>query len=200
MINEYTPNLVKIKEIIKETNNTNTYILNYSDERLLKDFLWDPGQFMMIGVVGIGESAISISNVEKKYFINMTIRNVGNVTSKIFNMKEGDFFGIRGPYGIGWPLEKAKRKDILIVAGGMGIAPLRGVINYINKNRTEYDNFEIIYGAGSPEDMIFKYDFKNWKNIKNCTLHLTADNIAGKPPFECQTGLVTSCFPISDIK
>ena len=196
MINEYTPNPVKIKEIIKETNNTNTYILDYSEGGLKRDFLWYPGQFTMLGVFGIGESAISISNVEKKYFINLTIRNVGNVTSKIFNMKKGDFIGMRGPYGTGWPLEKAKGKDILIVAGGMGIAPLRGVINYINKNRTEYDDFEIIYGARSPEDMIFKYEFKKWKNIKNCTLHLTADNITGKPPFECQTGLVTSCFPL----
>ena len=131
MINEYNPNLAKIKEIIEETNNTNTYILNYSEETLNKDFSWNPGQFMMIGVFGIGESAISISNVEKNYFINTTIRNVGNVTSKIFNMKEGDFIGMRGPYGIGWPLEKAKGKDVLIVAGGMGIAPLRGVIKYL---------------------------------------------------------------------
>jgi sulfite reductase subunit B len=196
MINEYIPNLVKIKNIIKETYNTNTYILNYSEKGLKKDFLWDPGQFMMIGVFGIGESAISLSNVEKNYFINVTIRNVGNVTNKIFNMKKGDIVGIRGPYGIGWPLDKAKGKDILIVAGGMGIAPLHGVINYINKNRTEYDDFEIIYGARSPEDMIFKYEFKKWKNIKNFNLHLTADSITGKPPFECRSGLVTSCFPV----
>ena len=196
MINEYNPNLAKIKEIIEETNNTNTYILNYSEEILNKDFSWNPGQFMMIGVFGIGESAISISNVEKNYFIDTTIRNVGNVTSKIFNMKEGDFIGMRGPYGTGWPLEKTKGKDILIVAGGMGIAPLRGVINYINNNRKEYDDFEIIYGARSPEDMIFKYEFKKWKKIKNCTLHLTADSITRKAPFECRTGLVTSCFPM----
>ncbi len=196
MNNEYVPNFIKINEIIQETNNTNTYIFNLSEERLDQDFLWNPGQFMMVGVFGIGESAISLSNVEEDYIINMTIRNVGNVTNKIFNMKKGDIVGIRGPYGTGWPLEKAKGKDILIVAGGMGLAPLRGVIDYINKNRKEFDDLEIIYGARSPEDMIFKYEFKKWKKIKNCTLHLTADNITEKPLFECQIGLVTSCFPL----
>jgi len=195
MINEYTPNFIKIKEIIKETNNTNTYIFDLTNERLNQDFSWNPGQFMMAGVFGIGESAISLSNVEKDYVINLTIRNVGNVTNKILNMKKGDTLGIRGPYGIGWPLEKLKGKDILIVAGGMGMAPLRGVINFVNDNRTEYNNLEIIYGARNPEDMIFKYDFKKWKKIKNCTLHLTADTITEKLLFECQTGLVTSCFP-----
>lgn len=196
MINEYKPILVKIKEILEETHNTNTYIFDYFENGLKKYFLWYPGQFMMISVFGIGESAISISNVEKNYLINMTIRNVGNVTSKIFNMKEGEIIGMRGPYGKGWPLEKAKGKDILIVAGGMGIAPLRGVINYIKDNRAEYNSLEIIYGARNPEDMIFKYEFKRWKKIRNCTLHLTADSITEKPLFECQTGLVTSCFPL----
>jgi len=195
MINEYAPNFIKIKKIIKETNNTNTYTFNLSEERSNRDFVWNPGQFMMIGVFGIGESAISLSNVEKDNIINMTIRKVGNVTNKIINMKKGDFIGIRGPYGVGWPLDKAKGKDVLIVAGGMGIAPLRGVINYINDNRLKYNNLEIIYGAKTPEDMIFKYEFKKWKKIKNCTFHLTADSITEKPPFECQTGLVTSCFP-----
>ena len=195
MINEYAPNFIKIKEIIKETNNTNTYIIDISKGKLNQDFSWNPGQFMMVGLFGIGESAISLSNVEKDYVINLTIRNVGNVTNKILNMKKGDTIGIRGPYGIGWPLEKLKGKDIAIVAGGMGMAPLRGVINFVNDHRSEYNDLEIIYGARNPEDMIFKYDFKKWKKIKNCTLHLTADTITEKPLFECQTGLVTSCFP-----
>ena len=196
MTNEYNPNIAKIKEIKKEVYNTNTYVLDFSDDKLRKSFSWIPGQFMMLSMLGIGESAISISNVDKDCLVNATIRNVGNVTNKIFELKKEDTIGMRGPYGAGWPLDAIKKKDVLIVAGGMGVAPLRGVINYISNNRKDYGHFEIIYGARTPNDMIFKYEFNKWKKIKNSTLHLTADNIPGEAPFECRTGLVTSCFPM----
>ncbi len=196
MINEYNPNVAEIKDIIQETYNTNTYILDFSEDKLRSKFSWEPGQFLMMGMLGIGESAISISNVDNKSNINATIRNIGNVTSSLFNLKKGDFLGIRGPYGTGWPLNKSKGKDVLIVAGGMGIAPLRGVINHIKNNRKDYGVLEIIYGARTLQDMIFKYEFEKWKKIKNCYFHLTADQMPSEPPFECRTGLVTSCFPI----
>jgi len=196
MINEYNPNIAKIKEIKEEAYNTNTYVLEFSDDKLCKSFSWVPGQFMMLSMLGIGESAISISNVDKDHLVNATIRNVGNVTNKIFDLKKEDTIGMRGPYGTGWPLDAIKKKDVLIVAGGMGIAPLRGVINYISNNREDYGHFEIIYGARTPNDMIFKYEFNKWKKIKNSTFHLTADNIPSETAFECRTGLVTSCFPM----
>jgi len=196
MINEYYPNLAKIKEIREEAYNTNTFVLEFSDSKLRKDFSWAPGQFMMLGMLGIGESAISISNVDNGSLVNATIRNVGNVTNRIFDLKKGDSIGMRGPYGAGWPLDKAKGKDVLIVAGGMGIAPLRGVINHIMKNRKDYGHFEIIYGARTPDDMVFKHEFDKWKKIKNSSLHLTSDSIPDETPFQCRTGLVTSCFPM----
>ena len=196
MINEYFPNLANIKEIIKETNNTNTYILEFFNKKLTRDFLWTPGQFMMLGIPGIGESAISISNTQNGNLVYLTIRNVGNVTNYLYNMKKGESINIRGPYGMGWPLEIAKGKDIIIVAGGMGIAPLRGLINHIINNRKNYGYLEIIYGARTPDDMIFKYEFNNWNKIKNSTLHLTADQVLESTPFECKIGLVTSCFPM----
>ncbi len=195
-MNEYYPNLVNINEVIKETNNTNTYILEFFNKKIRKDFSWTPGQFMMLGIPGIGESAISISSVKNENLIYSTIRNVGNVTNYISNLKKGESISVRGPYGIGWPLEKAKGKNIIIVAGGMGIAPLRGLINYIIDNRKNYGYLEIIYGARTPDDIIFKYEFNNWKKIKQSTLYLTADQVLGKTSFECKTGLVTSYFPM----
>ena len=196
MMNEYYPNFAEIKEVIKETYNTNTYVLEFTDKKLRKDFSWAPGQFMMLSILGIGEIAISISSVENENLVNATIRNVGNVTSCISNLKKDESIGIRGPYGTGWPLEKAKGKDVIIVAGGMGIAPLRGVINHIIEDRKNYGYLEIIYGARTPDDMIFKYEFNKWMKIKDSTLHLTADQVLGEAPFECKTGLVTSCFPM----
>ena len=199
MLNEYNPEIAVIEDVKNETYNTNTFFLKYSDNKLVDKFTWMPGQFMMLSVLGVGESAISISNVNEKNLINTTIRNVGNVTNSIFSLKKGDYIGMRGPYGSGWPLKEIKGKDILIVAGGMGMAPLRGVINHIMSNRKDYGYLEIIYGARTPEDMIFKYDFEKWKKIKESSFHLTADQIPGENPFECQTGLVTSCFPIMKI-
>ena len=196
MMNEYYPHFAAIEEIKEETYNTKTFVLDFSASRRAKDFSWNPGQFMMLGILGIGESAISISNVDTDGLINMTIRNVGNVTNSLFSFKKGDTIGTRGPYGTGWPLKEIKEKDIMLVAGGMGIAPLRGVIHHIINHRKDYGYFEIIYGARTPDDMIFKYEFDRWRNIKKSTLHLTADEILGKNPYECQTGLVTSCFPM----
>jgi sulfhydrogenase subunit gamma (sulfur reductase) len=196
MMNEYYPNLAIIKEIKKQTINTNTFVLKFTDQKIADMFSWEPGQFMMLSILGIGESAISISGVENDNLINATIRNVGNVTNSIFSLKKGDSLGMRGPYGTGWPLKEIRGKDILIVAGGMGLAPLHGVINHVIKNRTEYGHLEIIYGARTPGDMVFKDEFSKWKKIKNSTFFLTADEITGENPFECKTGLVTSCFPM----
>ena len=195
MINEYSPNSAIIKEIKTETSDTNTYFLQFSDKKLQRDFSVTPGQFMMISLFGLGESAISVSDIDNNGAVTTTIRSVGNVTSSILRLKKGDYIGMRGPYGNGWPLDNAKGKDVLIVAGGMGIAPLRGVITHIKNNRRDYGHLEILYGARTPDDMIFKYEFEKWGKIKNCRLDLTADSIPVDSPFECKIGLVTSCFP-----
>ena len=195
MKNLYIPNLAIIKKIIQETHNTNTYILEFFNKQLQKSFSYRPGQFMMFGLFGAGESAISLSDINNKGDVTTTIRNVGSVTNAILNLKEEDSIGIRGPYGNGWPIDKLKGKNVLIVAGGMGIAPLRGVISHIKKHRKDFGYLEIIYGARTPEDMIFKYEFDKWRQIKNSRLDLTADTITVNAPFECKAGLVTSCFP-----
>ncbi len=195
MINEYYPNIGVIKKIKPETSNTNTYTLEFSDSKLQKDFSPKPGQFMMLSLFGAGESAISLSDIGNNGSIITTIRNVGSVTSAILQLKDGSYIGMRGPYGNGWPLVKIKGKDVLLVAGGMGIAPLRGVINHIRANRRDFGHLEILYGARTPDDMIFTDEFERWRGIKSSRLELTVDTIPVESQFECQLGLVTSCFP-----
>ncbi|UCH72133.1 MAG: hypothetical protein JSW62_00880, partial [Thermoplasmatales archaeon] len=131
MMNLYYPNLGVIRKVKSETVNTNTYTLAFSNSELQQKFLSEPGQFMMLSVFGVGESAISLSDIGSNGSIIMTIRSVGSVTNAILSLKKGDYIGMRGPYGSGWPLDKIKGKDVLLVAGGMGLAPLRSVINYI---------------------------------------------------------------------
>ena len=194
-MNEYSPNLAVIKKIRKETHDTNTYTLEFSDKKLQKSFSPAPGQFMMLSLFGIGESAISLSGTSNNGSVTTTIRNVGSVTNAVLRLKERDFIGMRGPYGNGWPLERAEGKNVLIVVGGMGIVPLRGVVNYIKNNRKKFGDLEIIYGARTPDDMLFRYEFEKWKQIKNTRLDLTVDELPIETPSKCKIGLVTSCFP-----
>jgi len=194
-MNEYSPNLAVIKKIRKETHDTNTYTLEFSDKKLQKSFLPAPGQFMMLSLFGIGESAISLSDTSNNGSVTTTIRNVGSVTNAILRLKEGDFIGMRGPYGNGWPLERAEGKNVLIVVGGMGIVPLRGVVNYIKNNRMKFGDLEIIYGARTPDDMLFRYEFEKWKQIKKTRMDLTVDELPIETTSKCKIGLVTSCFP-----
>jgi sulfite reductase subunit B len=194
-MNEYSPNLAVIKKIRKETHDTNTYTLEFSDKKLQKSFSPAPGQFMMLSLFGIGESAISLSDTSNNGSVTTTIRNVGSVTNAILRLKEGDFIGIRGPYGNGWPLERAEGKNVLIVVGGMGIVPLRGVVNYIKNNRKKFGDLEIIYGARTPDDMLFRYEFEKWKQIKKTRMDLTVDELPIETTSKCKIGLVTSCFP-----
>ena len=194
-MNEYSPNLAVIKKIRKETHDTNTYTLEFSDKKLQKSFSPAPGQFMMLSLFGIGESAISLSDTSNNGSVTTTIRNVGSVTNAVLRLKERDFIGMRGPYGNGWPLERAEGKNVLIVVGGMGIVPLRSVVNYIKNNRKKFGDLEIIYGARTPDDMLFRYEFEKWKQIKNTRLDLTVDELPIETTSKCKIGLVTSCFP-----
>lgn len=195
MINSYHPNQGIIKNVKFETTNTNTYTIAFSDSKLQKDFSPKPGQFIMLSIFGAGESAISLSDIGKNNSIITTIRNVGSVTNSILSLEKGNYIGIRGPYGNAWPLDKIKGKDVLLVSGGMGIAPLRGVINYIKNNRKDYGFIEVLYGARTPNDMIFTYEFDKWRKIRRSRLELTVDSIPVESQFECKQGLVTSCFP-----
>ncbi len=194
-MNEYSPNLAVIKKIRKETHDTNTYTLEFSDKKLQNSFSSAPGQFMMLSLFGIGESAISLSDTSNNGSVTTTIRNVGSVTNAVLRLKEGDFIGMRGPYGNGWPLERAEGKNVLIVVGGMGIVPLRGVVNYIKNNRKKFGDLEIIYGARTPDDMLFRYEFEKWKQIKKTRMDLTVDELPIETTSKCKIGLVTSCFP-----
>ena len=195
MNNSFLLNQGVIKNIKPETANTNTYAISLSDSKLQKDFSAIPGQFIMMSVFGAGESAISLSDTSKNDSIVTTIRNVGSVTNSVLSLKKEDYIGIRGPYGNGWPLEKIRKKDVLIISGGMGIAPLRGVINYVKNNRKDFGFLEILYGARTPEDMIFTDEFYKWRKIRRSRLELTVDSMPVASQFECQLGLVTSCFP-----
>ncbi len=188
----YNPFSLKSAEIIeikKENADTKTYTIKYIDKNDFEhDF--DPGKFVMISILGFGEAPFSFSSTLKNKAFKTTIRNVGDLTKRMNCMKKGDYVGLRGPYGRGWPMKECEGKDILIVSGGIGLAPFKPVINYIGEARNRYGHIEVLYGAKTPDNMIFVDEFDGWKCVKDLKLRLTVDSVPDKIAWDHDVGVV----------
>ncbi|NIM10666.1 MAG: hydrogenase [Candidatus Aminicenantes bacterium] len=148
-----------------------------------------PGQFMELSVFGIGECPISITSTPTRpEFLEFAVRKVGSVSGALHDLGAGDYIGLRGPFGNGFPIETMKGKDIFFIAGGIGLAPLRGLINYMLDNRDDFGTIDIVYGARTPELLCFSDEFETWKNAPRTQLHLTVDSEA--PGWDGNVGLV----------
>lgn len=171
MDNPYLPNLSVINDVKELTYDTKLFSLSFKDKNLQRKFDYKPGQFVEIGIFGFGEAAISItSSPSTKDYFELCIKNRGDVTNKLHQMKKNDTVYVRGPYGNGFPFDEVKNKDVLFVAGGIGLAPLRSLIKEMLVHRNEFGKIQVIYGAKTPEDMIFTYELKEWsKKIKVLT-------------------------------
>jgi NAD(P)H-flavin reductase len=141
-------------------------------------FRYAPGQFAELSVLGVGECPISITSTPTREPLEFAIREVGAVTRALHDLEPGDRIGLRGPMGNSFPLEAMRGKDILFVAGGIGLAPLRSVINYVLDSRKEYGDVDIVYGARSPELLCFADEFDAWRDAPRTGLHLTVDAAA----------------------
>ena len=155
--NPYRPWSARITSMTPLTEKETLFELRLIDDRIRDAFHHKPGQFVCVSVFGVGEVPISISSSPSKSgFIEICVRRAGDVTSALHNMQCGDIVGLRGPYGHPFPFEDMKGHDILLVAGGLGIAPLRSLINNIHDERSEFGNVTIIYGSRSPEEIMFR--------------------------------------------
>jgi len=134
--NEYVPFPVKVLSKKDESADTFTLRLDWKVKH-------DPGQFIQISIPGIGEAPISISSYSDKY-MEITIRKVGNVTNGLYALKEGDTVLVRGPYGKGYPMDELKGNNIIFIGGGCGVAPLKGAIEYVEKNRKDEFTLNVI--------------------------------------------------------
>ena len=189
MKNEYLPIRAVIEKIIVESPDAKTFILRPmalamgsqtivpqpidKAEHILK---YKPGQFMMLSLAGYGEAPFTFaSSPGKDGRFQISVRKVGFLTDALHKLEEKDIVGVRGPYGNTFPLEKLKGKDLLFVAGGCGIAPLRPLIQYVFKNRKNYGRIEIIYGCRAPKDIFYKEEIKSWQDNLNTNVHLTVD-------------------------
>ncbi|URZ00382.1 anaerobic sulfite reductase subunit AsrB [Clostridium felsineum] len=186
--NEYIPFLSEIKEVIKHTDIEYTFRMSYEGDV-------KPGQFFEVSMPKYGEAPISVSGIGENT-IDFTIRRVGKVTNEVFEHYVGDKLFLRGPYGNGFDVENYKNKEIVIVAGGTGVSPVRGVVEYFARNSKEAKGVTLIAGFKTPKDILFKDDFKQWKD--NVNIILTVDSAEGDANFK--EGLVTKYIPELELK
>ena len=187
--NSYVPLISTIKSVKTLTPTEKVFEVELPDGKQLNH---DPGQFVQLLVPGIGEAPISICSSPTDRNFHLTIRRVGDVTTAIHNMKEGDKVGIRGSFGNGFPVEEMKGNNVLIIAGGIGLAPLRSVIRYILANRSEYGDFTILHGARTPSDRLFKDELSSWSDSPEVNLLETVDHPDSS--WTGHSGVITTLF------
>lgn len=191
--NPYRPWPARITSITDLTATEKLFEFRLIDERIRSAFHQDPGQFVELSIFGVGEAPISISSAPSKQgFIELCVRRAGRFTEVLHTMQCGDVVGIRGPFGRGFPFEEMKGHDILLVAGGLGIAPLKSLINYIHDERHAFGKVTIIYGSRNPREVMFRHQFEMWKHRNDFDLHLTVDNY--EEGWDGEVGLVTKPF------
>lgn len=170
---EMMPELFRITRVQKETHDTFTFDL----EPPRDGFNFGPGQFNMLYLFGTGEIPISISGdpADHKKLVH-TIRAVGNITKNMKKLKKGDFLGVRGPFGNGWPLRESIGYDIVIVAGGIGLAPLRPSIYHVLAHREKYGNIIFLYGTRTPADLLYRKEIEGWRSRFDVEVLVTVDH------------------------
>jgi NAD(P)H-flavin reductase len=160
----WQPEVVTIRNIKAETPGVVTYALDFAEPRAAEAFRFLPGQFNMLYLPGIGESAISISSdPEDRSSLLHTVRAAGNVTQALARKKAGDRLALRGPFGSSWPMDACRGQDIVIACGGIGLAPLRPVIYHILRHRADFGRVFLLYGARTAPDLLYTAEYDAWR-------------------------------------
>lgn len=191
----YNIKQAKILNIKSLTEKEKLFKLCFEDESELQ---YEPGQFIMISLMGIGEIPISVcSSPLNRECFEICVRAVGKVTNSIHKLKVGDTVGIRGPYGNGFPIKKIEGHDLLIIAGGLGLAPLRSLILYAIDNRRDFGEIHVLFGCKTPGELLFSDELEEWE--KRLDIHFACTVDRADPDWKGNVGLITSLIPGVDI-
>jgi NAD(P)H-flavin reductase len=179
-MDSWMPAPARILDVRQENFNTYTFRTQLVDDELRRQYRFVPGQFNMLYSPGVGEAAISISSHPgHTETLEHTIRKVGSVTRTIERLGKGALIGLRGPFGHGWPLEEMAGKDVVVVAGGIGIAPLRPVVYWLLDHRDQYNRVMLLYGCRTAEDRVFAGELEQWDRGGAIEVLVTVDNATG---------------------
>lgn len=178
----------------RETETTDTVTLTLVPPAGASSARFAPGQFNMLYRFGVGEAAISISGrPESGGDLVHTIRSVGRVTRALAQSAPGDVLGVRGPYGVGWPIEAARGRDVVVIAGGLGLPPLRPLLYALVAERASFGRLEVIYGARTPKDLVFYEEMQGWRRRTDLRFQTTVDT-AGRDWYG-DVGVATQRLP-----
>jgi NAD(P)H-flavin reductase len=202
------PRRFRVRQRKRETADVFTLVLEPADEG--GGFAFRPGQFNMLYNFGVGDAPISISgDPADEGLLVHTVRAVGAVTRALCAREKGEMVSLRGPFGTEWPLEKAAGRDLIIIAGGIGLAPLRPAIYSVLENRDQYHRVVLLYGARKPEDILFRKELESWRGRFDLHAYVTVDradadwrgyvgvvtNLIGRAPFDPTSAISFVCGP-----
>ncbi len=188
----------ELVNIIDLTDSEKLFRVKILDPEERMTFSFRPGQFVMVEVPGFGEVPISISSSSSnKEFIELCIRKAGRVTGILHRASRGSKIGIRGPFGTTFPMEEMKGNNILLIAGGLGLAPLRAPLYWVNEHRDAFKQVHVLYGTKDPSQLLFTYQYEEWEKVDNVKLLIIVEK-AGED-WDGRTGMITELFNEIDI-
>jgi len=191
----YYPEMASITKVEQFTEEEKWFEIEMPGGRPLGHM---PGQFVQVSLFGVGEAPISItSSPTRTDKFELCVRRVGMLTEKLHQLETGAKIGIRGPYGKGFEVEAFKGKDILVIGGGIGIVPLRSLINYVIDNRKDYGRLIILYGAKDTSEFLYPDELKEWSKSSDIEYHVTVDQ--GSPDWNGNVGVITTLIPALDL-
>jgi sulfhydrogenase subunit gamma (sulfur reductase) len=191
--NPYLPLDARLVEHIQESPTLFTLRLELTDPAAKAAYSFAPGQFNMLYLYGVGEAAISIvSDPTEEHIIDHTIRRLGRVTGGLAELQAGDHIGLRGPFGRGWPVFDAQGRDLVIVTGGLGCAPVVSAIEYVLRRCDEFGRVNIVQGVKHADDFIWRERYDRWAGCPDTKVLIAADE--GTPLWPWHVGLVTDLF------
>lgn len=191
MNNIYLPQLVTIEDIYEEAPDVRSFRLVFKDKGLRDSFEFKTGQFGLYSAFGLGESTFCIaSSPTRKGYIQCTFRRSGRVTGGLYDLSIGDTVGFRGPYGNSFPMDEWKGKDIVFIAGGIGLPPVRSVIWNVLDRREDFGKVTIVYGARTVADLVYKNELEHWGSRSDVRLVQTVDPGGETPEWKGKVGFV----------
>ncbi len=197
MNNAYLPREAGIVAYTQEAPDIFTLRLQFTDPEIRDSYRFTPGQFNMLYQYGVGEVPVSIvSDPAQATYFEHTIRRVGRVTTAMAALQPGDRLGVRGPFGRGWPLHAAANRDLVLITGGLGCAPVMSVINYVLQRRAEFKRLVILQGVKQANDLIWRARYETWRRLPD-TQVLLAANVAA-PHWAFDVGFVTDLLAKAD--
>jgi NAD(P)H-flavin reductase len=194
--NPYLPHLATLVKVADEAPEIKTFAAQFQSQALADDFQFKPGQFIEVSVFGHGECPFGLARGPGRPGpLIFSVARMGKVTSALHGLSEGDTIGIRGPFGNGFPMEEHEGKSLVIVAGGIGMPPLRSVVEYALDHRDKYDRLLLIYGARTPELLCYKELLREWDASPHIEVVVTVDE--GDENWTGRVGVVT--VPLGEI-